>query len=173
MTNQTCTKPRVDAAKKRRRYLQETYISRVALASGCALGLLCATLLFVLASTYYSTDPGTIRMVNSTPWLYWSWGAFIDLASGPAPVVSSLCIVGLSSIFLSYSSARRLKTIPYVPPVAEQIAALPAGQLLLRGSDQPAAASGELVRASSYTKENRASELLRAEPSIQNRQECS
>ena len=116
MTNQTCTKPRVDAAKKRRRYLQETYISRVALASGCALGLLCATLLFVLASTYYSTDPGTIRMVNSTRWLYWSWGAFIDLASGPAPVVSSLCIVGLSSIFLSYSSARRLKTIPYVPP---------------------------------------------------------
>jgi len=161
--NQAHTGLRQDAAKRRQAYLRVTYASRVALALGSALGLLCVMLLYVLASTYYSSDPGMMRLVSSMRWLHWSWGAFIDLASGPAPVVSGLCIAGLSGIFLSYSSARRLKALPYVPPVAEQIALLPAADILVRGSDQPSAAPDELLRAAREGAAPSNEELLRAD----------
>ena len=49
----------------------------------------------------------------------------------------------------------------YIPPVAEQLAALPARQILVRGSDRPAAAPWELVRAANYVKPAKPEELLR------------
>ncbi len=51
----------------------------------------------------------------------------------------------------------------HVPPVAEQIAALPAEEILVRGSDSPATLSGELLRAAQSGAETGDGELLRAD----------
>lgn len=51
----------------------------------------------------------------------------------------------------------------YVPPIREQIANLPSNQILLRGSEQPAALPGELMRAVHAGDSNSEEELLRAE----------
>lgn len=45
------------------------------------------------------------------------------------------------------SSATAANTLDYVPPVREQIAVLPADEVLLRGSDEPSATPEELLRA--------------------------
>jgi hypothetical protein len=65
-----------------------------------------------------------------------------------------------------YSALKDASAVLYVPPVAEQLAALPAEEILVRGSDQPAASPDELVRASASTEETPTSELLRAEQGI-------
>jgi hypothetical protein len=57
----------------------------------------------------------------------------------------------------------RAKALTYVPPVAEQIAALPASDVLLRGSEQPIAAPEELLRAAQTGSETASEELLRAQ----------
>ena len=61
-----------------------------------------------------------------------------------------------------FKSVTKLEAIPYVPPVAEQLAALPANEILVRGSDEPAAAASELVRPAS-DRETVSDELLRPE----------
>ena len=54
----------------------------------------------------------------------------------------------------------------YVPTVRDQIAYLPAGEVLLRGSDQPAATSSELLRAAHEGTRTDAEELLRADGNL-------
>ena len=67
--------------------------------------------------------------------------------------------------FMCAAAWRRLSTkvrsIPYVPPIAKQPATLPAGEVLLRSSDQPAAGADELLRAAVQGAETEATELLR------------
>ena len=55
--------------------------------------------------------------------------------------------IACSSCCTILNAHDRLVGLAYVPPVAEQIAALPAEEILLRGSDQPAATPDELLRA--------------------------
>lgn len=57
-------------------------------------------------------------------------------------------------------------TIAYAPPVAEQIAALPAEAILVRGSAQPVAALDGLLRAAALPSETAPDELLRPVASI-------
>ena len=59
-------------------------------------------------------------------------------------------------------NGRTNQEIPYVPPVAEQTAALPAEDILLRGSDRPAANPAELLRAAHAGMAGPAGELLRS-----------
>ena len=64
--------------------------------------------------------------------------------------------------FQCFSSALAVPIPPYVPPVREQIATLPPDEVLLRGSDQPAATPDELLRATQVTQQTTAEELLRS-----------
>jgi hypothetical protein len=60
-------------------------------------------------------------------------------------------------------SAKFSASLVYVPPVREQIAAFPAEEVLLRGSEQPTATPEELLRAAQVGSETASEELLRAE----------
>jgi len=73
-------------------------------------------------------------------------------------VAAVIFMLGVSQVDLAERKERRF---PYVPPVAEQIAALPAEDILLRGSDQPAATTDELLRAAQAGTTHEAVELLR------------
>jgi hypothetical protein len=59
-------------------------------------------------------------------------------------------------------SVRVAQAIPYVPPVAKQIATLSADEVLVRGSDQPAITPEELLIAADARMETASEELLRA-----------
>lgn len=60
-------------------------------------------------------------------------------------------------------SEKEALSIPYVPPVAEQVAALPAEEILVRGADPPVAMPEELLRAAQIGPTEPPDELLRAE----------
>jgi hypothetical protein len=55
------------------------------------------------------------------------------------------------------------KDLPYVPPVAEQLAALPANEILLRRSERPIVQRDEFLRAAQAGSTTVTKELLRAE----------
>jgi len=61
------------------------------------------------------------------------------------------------------SCTAEAKALPFVPPVAKQIAALPANEILVRGSDGPISAPEELLRAAHTGIGEQANELLRAD----------
>jgi hypothetical protein len=61
------------------------------------------------------------------------------------------------------SSLKEARSLPYVPPVAEQISALPAEKILVRCSNEPTATPEELLRAAQARAEQPAEELLRAD----------
>ena len=83
-----------------------------------------------------------------------------------------LAIFGITTIgvWLSARSHKVAERIVYVPPVREQVAALPADAILVRGANQPAAAPGDLLRAAQAgSKTEVAQELLRGSASLLNR----
>jgi len=61
----------------------------------------------------------------------------------------------------SKSARAKANSLPYVATVEQQIANLPAQDVLLRGSDQPLAARDELLRAARERAEGDTDELLR------------
>ena len=69
--------------------------------------------------------------------------------------------------FLAYRTIRHAETqvasITRVPPVAEQISALPAKAILVRASDEPATQPGEMLRAAHSHALIDGEDLLRAE----------
>ena len=130
------------AAKKRREYLRK----RAQLMFGCAVGggvglftlSLCAALFILSSGTVYPTE--CFRLA-------WVFG-----------------FVAIACRFLWSHCAGKARSLVYVPPAAEQIAALPAAEILVRGSHQPAATPSELLRAARQGAETTdAGELLRAE----------
>jgi hypothetical protein len=86
-----------------------------------------------------------------------------DHVLGSMPEVIGFLIVGITGFAGARSRVRKAKALPYVPPVHKQIAALPAEEILVRGSDQPAALPEELLRAAHEGVVESAAELLRAE----------
>ena len=154
MSNQTHADRVTDAEKKRRAYLREVNSANAKATGGClllaicvlltlcgALGLLCA-LGFFLSET---VADGAISGIATVLFV--------------AGVPTALGLLGTRLICKKMSSIPR---IPYVPPVEEQIAALPAA-VLLRGSDEPTATPGELLRAAREATATDTDELLRAE----------
>ncbi len=72
-------------------------------------------------------------------------------------------MISAAGALLWNSSAERVQTLEYVPPIREQIAALPAEEVLVRGSDQPATRNAELLRSTYYGAAAAEEELLRAD----------
>jgi hypothetical protein len=59
------------------------------------------------------------------------------------------------------STIDRVSSMPYVPPVREQISAMAAESVLVRGSAAPADDRGELLRAGAFLDERHGESLLR------------
>ncbi len=141
MNGQMHTGTGQDAAKRRREYLRK----KAQFMSGCAIGggvglftmSICAALFILSSGTVYPTE--FFRLA-------WVFG-----------------FVAIVCRFLWSHCARKARALVYVPPVAEQIAALPAKEILVRGSGRPGSASAELLRAARAGAEAEAATLLRAE----------
>jgi hypothetical protein len=73
----------------------------------------------------------------------------------PAVLASGVGLV------VSFRFRKEMRKTAYVPPVAEQLAALPADKVFLRGSDQPTATPDELLRAAQARTEVDEESLLR------------
>ena len=137
---------REDAAKKRREYLWRKGLANSTILSVCLIGgvtVLGALLAIIITVTLLTSMGSPVR----------------GLGLGAAIGVPALLM--LKAIDTYRNQVRKARMIPYVPPVREQLAALPADKILVRGSDQPAAAPGELLRAARTGAETEAGELLR------------
>lgn len=135
-----------DAARKRREYLRS--VAQAELAAGVALsvavvfGLVSACSLFVAL-------------------LLWSMGNATGISLAIGLVLYAFVSFGGWKYRQAY--ARKARSIPYVPPVAEQIANLPAEEILVRGAEEPTVTPEELLRATCAAAEVSSDELLRAE----------
>ena len=129
---------KLDAAKKRRGYLaKKASIFTFSLASG-AVAAVCVLLACIL---FFLAPASTVALK-----------AFL------AAIFSGLAFIAARQCSASLQESRSL---PYVPPAAEQIAALPAGEVLVRGAAEPVAEPGELLRADCESEITPADELLR------------
>jgi hypothetical protein len=139
--NQTTAEPAADPAKKRREYLSKK-ITATAL-----LGVTAIVCAYACVYVLIGIIPAILH-IGIIPLVFWL-------------VIAIAAAVAAGSALLFRSTGRTIRSLPYVPRVDQQIAALPGKEVLLRGSDQPAAAPKELVRPS-YKTETPAEELLRA-----------
>ena len=133
----------MDKAKRRRNYLLKKWSATaliVAAAIVCGYGVLYVFIGLVQAATHSAF----------VPLLFWL-------------VMSIATAITVGSALVFRSSLRTVRTLPHVPPVREPIAELPSDEILLRGSDEPAALPGELLRAAHAREAEPAEDLLRAD----------
>ena len=130
--------PAQDAAGRRRDYLRKKAMATIPAVVAGALSVLLVSFLLKLA-----LQRGT--MSDS------QFAAFLLFL-----VLTVPC-----SIVIVFCEKKRL-SIPYVPPVAEQVAALPADEVLVRASDEPPATPEELLRAAREGTVTVAEDLLRS-----------
>jgi hypothetical protein len=122
-----------DVARRRREYLWKkavavaTAVTAGAVSAVFALTTLCALLRL---STMLS---GLSNLVTAVLVL---------------PIYGSLAVLAIRSATWCRASVERSRLLRYVPPVREQISALPADEVLVRASAEPAASPGELLRVS-------------------------
>ena len=151
MSDETHRETTQSAEQKRRAYLREK--AQASVAAAAALG---------------------IAVLFAIPVLLTFGISFLKLlASRRLPdlfeILIGLLVLGMFAgpAFLAWTIrqhfTKKAASLPYVPPVREQIATLPADEILLRGSEEPAAAPGELLRAAQGRTETGSEELLRAE----------
>jgi hypothetical protein len=137
-----------DRANKRREYLRKKGLAWI----HGSLGLAVAAV-FVAAALWM------LGVMNSP--------GYAEAVDGVGLAILALCIG-----FIIYGSvhcrdaAKNVKSIPYVPPVREQITALSADEILLRGSDHPVVAPHELLRVAHNRPETDTEELLRPTENI-------
>jgi hypothetical protein len=116
-----------DPAKKRRAYLSKkatfTILAIVAVLFSVYGG--CIGLVVTVLQILYP--------VGTTEPPFWVW-------------ILVLSLMGVGGALGVRSSTKRLKSLPYVPPVHEQLSGLRADEVLLRGSDEPTATPEELLR---------------------------
>ena len=146
MSDQTHRGLREDAATKRREYLQR---KRKIYAAMFAWGLISVGVLVL-----------GVSIIVCTGWLSWFFRRYDVLVLGITLVVL-LVLPFLCGFMGAYLEAGALRNIEYVPPVHKQLAALPADEVLLRSSDQPATEPSELLRAAQEGTGKGAEELLR------------
>lgn len=135
-----------DAAKKRRDYLQT--ILRLQLSAGVALSFAVVS---ALLSAY------SLFLV----FLLWSRGNPVGISY--AFCLAIFLFIALGGWTVRQRNASHAKALPYVPPVREQLAALPAEAILVRGSDEPPTAPEEMLRAAHPGAAAPEQELLRSE----------
>ena len=130
--------PVTDAAKRRREYLLRRARAQVCLNIFTSLSaLLWVPALFGFLVTLILLVRATVPGYSGSSLSAAIWFVFTVLCGGAA----YLCIR------VADSARHKARTLEYVPPVVEQIAALPARNVLLRGSEAPAVAAGELLTA--------------------------
>ena len=147
-----------DAAKKRREYLRKKALMLSTLWTArilCVVGVLLAGLMVVCILVYQNYIP------------YGLYNKHVrSLEEGLLGTVLVLLVsvaAGLVFYFVGRDQSVRVRELP---PVDQQITALPADVVLLRCSDRPAVASDELLRAARDGAEVDAEELLRANQSV-------
>ena len=143
---QACT--RHDAEKRRRQYLLAKAEAGAMTFVGCLVAVACVG---VLSAVIFELAV-TVAFMR---------GAASSLV---VPGILSLASIGTGAVIAGEfwrSSVRRSRAIPYVPPVAAQIAALPADEVLVRASGQPPALPAEMLRPVRGESETTADELLR------------
>jgi len=147
MSNQTHREPE-DLARKRREYLKHKAAANFQRTFGIACtiaalfgGLYALWLLVPMSDA--ALQELLVRVVLFVAAVIFMWGVSqVDLAD------------------------RKDRRFPYVPPVAEQIAALPADEILVRGSAQPASTAEELLRAAQRGTAEPVEELLKADDNM-------
>ena len=130
--NTTCRIAMEYGAKKRREYVRDVTLSRAMLFLGVTIIVSWGVVLYLVLGNQALFDA-----VNGY-WALFSLGVPVTLGC--------LGIVGALGIWLWLSSLARLHSLNYVPSIREQIASLPAEEVLLRGSSRPVALAGELLR---------------------------
>lgn len=89
-----------------------------------------------------------------------------DLGAEPvsAELISGIVCAGIAYLggTMVAKANNRVVDTPVVSPVREQIAALPAEEILVRGANEPVAEPGELLRAARAGEGTQVAELLRA-----------
>ncbi len=133
-----------DAGQKRREYLLQK-------ASGRVVGIILSIYALAVAGFALVLIHAAVQSIRESG----SNTVFFAI------LATAVIAFGLHTGRRAALSFRESRSIPYVPSVAEQIAALPTEAILVRGSDEPAAAPGELLRAAAGT-ETEVGELLRA-----------
>lgn len=149
MSNQTRREPE-DLAKKRRKYLAKTTAVKTTLAVGVVITILFGYLFALVLLGSAMACVQALTMGSATQ--YW-WILLVALALSGAPMSFGM--------WLWRSSSKQMRSLAHVPPVAEQIATLPDEEILVRGSDEPAATADELLRAAQAGTVQPAKELLR------------
>ena len=140
---------REDAAAKRREYLRAKVGMVAIIGFGAALILAIAFVTLAVISNVFS------RMHLMDISIMVMCAVFLAIAG-------VLTYAGVDAVRIAHKQSAAL---PFVPPVDEQIAALPAVEILVRGSEPPAAQPEELLRAAQRGVETDPTELLRAEQS--------
>ena len=148
MSNQAHKEPKEDAAKKRREYLRLKTETK-------SLGFFGTTVAAASVLTTATLIYIGFRILRYTGELAAFWSCLLCLLLTLS--------AGVLGIWLWRLASLRADTLVYVPPVREQLAALPADEVLLRGSDLPAARPDELLRAAQAGMETAPQVLLRAQ----------
>jgi len=152
MSNQTHRKL-ADLAKKRRENLMKKSRANTMLCVGFILLLLfgVSTLFFGMA-TLYSLQ--SLTMSISSP--------LTAIISAIGMTAFCCPLAYFFGIRIMKKAGNDMAELRYVPPVRDQLAALPAEEILVRGSGQPAATPEELLRAARAGTADAREELLRA-----------
>jgi hypothetical protein len=158
MSKEAHPEPIVDAAIRRRHYVwRKAGAYSIASAIGAISCLGCVAAVYALCFLFWAFL-GPECEVEDEPCLY-QW----PIARPAMIAIPVGVLIGIACCAGSWSVKRKADRIPYVSPVADQLAEIPAQQVLLRGSGQPAAAPDELLRAASAGAENLKEEALRAD----------
>ena len=125
-----------DPGTKRREYVQKKAKLIAAAIIAGLLGLLSVG--FVLRLAFLATKMSDTQFAAFLLWL--------------VPILACTVIV--------IGCRKEARSIPYVPPVCEQLTDLPADEVLLRCSEQPAAGPRDLLRAAHEGQETVPAEVL-------------
>jgi hypothetical protein len=165
MSNQTFRKPIEDPEIKRCRYLKQQRGKYFAWFAGIAAllsFLVCGATTILLVRNIIVPEPSeTARILG--------YGGdeerenYILRCLGLMSIIAVSGLIALRAGIWANERIVDLEDVPYVPTVAEQIAALPAEEVLLRSSDQPIPLPEELLRPAHAGAGDMAEELLRAE----------
>jgi hypothetical protein len=143
----------LDAATRRRDYL-----CRKTAANALAGVVGCATLCFMVFAALLGVPLALMFIMFGASHGFQALPQFLFVGALILAAICGLSVLG-SRLYNRLDQTARF--IPYVPPVQDQIAALPADEILLRGSNQPAASKDELLRADQRIQQSTADELLR------------
>ena len=159
MSGRTLKVPSTNAEQKRREYLQAKASAALLITVGSTIagGSFVLLIMMSLVPAYQqyftsSVDWSVLPVLNIS---LNSWPCFLIF------VVTVLVFFG--GLGMRRNALKEARRLVYVPPVAEQVAALPAEEILVRGSERPDAAPPELLRAAHSGNIEDANELLRAE----------